>query len=388
MVRVPPAVSTDIEADSCFLISADIVFAFPRAQICDNTRVFDRQGHADEAGAKTQGRAKQKEYVMSSLLAKVLVATDPRINPAADLFGRAASDLGRSLGNVCSGIASLFESSPEQISLPYQSYSTAPARPPLECSTMPHRDVPDFLHFIRADISRLRERHSAQQKAFDATRQLIESHERIDLRQLEREIGELQDEIDECLSSEADLVRESNAYCEEGMLRNVFVHGLTQISLSHRIREVRKRKAALIAKQDALRELVEKRSAFDFAAKKHLLETQEEELDAIWQRCLGQESRLERLDRQMQDFVDRIADTTSRLNRQIDKCNALNRYEAELNVAANAYERRLVHKKCEAEFGDGSVGRLRSRVMSRIKALSSLYDKQVRQGESHARAIV
>ena len=307
---------------------------------------------------------------MSSLFAKVLVATSPRMNPAAGMFWRATSDLGRSLGSVCSGIASLFESSPEPIDVPYQSYATVSPPPPLEYAKMPHREVPDFTRCVRANIASLCAKHSAQQEVVDETRRQIDSHERIDLQQLDREIKELQNEIDKCQSSEDDLSRQSDAYCSEGMLRNVFVYGLAQISLSHRIRELREKKATLIAKQDELKALVDKRNAFDFSAKKLLLEAQEDELNSIRKHCLSQEEKLGSLSRQMQGFIDRLADTTSRLNSQIDRCNTLSRYEAELNAAGNAYRRRLVHKKCEEEFGDGSVRRLRGRVMLRIRELS------------------
>jgi len=324
---------------------------------------------------------------MSSLFAKVLVATDPRMNPAAGLFWSATSDLGRSLGNVCSGLASLFESSPEPVDVPYQNYATVPTRPPLEYAKMPHRKVPDYTHCIRANIASLREKFNAQQKVVDETRQQIDSHERIDLQQLDREIQEIQNEIIKCQLSEDDLSKQSDAYCSEGMLRNVFVHGLSQVSLAYRIRELREGKAALIAKQDELKALVGKRNAFDFSAKKRLLETQEDELNSIRKRCLCQEAKIDSLSQQMQGFIDRLADTTSRLNIEIDKVNTLSRYEAELNAAVNAYERRLVHKKCEEEFGNSSVGRLHGRVMLRIRELSSLYDKQIRQAEYYAHAI-
>ena len=318
---------------------------------------------------------------MSSLLAKVLVATDPRRNPAAGLFWRAASDLGRSLGNMCSGLSSLFQSSPE---VPYQSYSNVPAPSQLKYSTMPHRSVPDYAHCISADLAKLREKHSAQQKLVNEIRMQIDSHERIDLCQLDREIRDFQDEIDGCQSLESAILKQRDAYCAEGMLRNVFIHGFSQLSLSRQIRKLRKRRSTLVAKQDDLKALVSKRKTFDFSAKRHLLKTQEEELNALWKRCLSQEAKLDSFNWQMGAIVGRIADTTRRLNCQIDKYNTLSRYEAELNAASNAYERRMVHKKCEADFGSGSVGRLLSGVMSQIRELSALYNKQVRQAERQA----
>ncbi len=324
---------------------------------------------------------------MGDLFAKVLVAADSRRNPAAGMFYRAASDLGGLIGKIGSSLCSSGESPSPQIYPSCQSHSAVPAQRPLYYSTMRHRDVPDFTRCISAAVARLREQYGAQQKAVSATRMEIDSHERIDLRQLGREIKELQGEIDRCRTSESALVRQRGAYRAEGVLRNVFVHGFSQLSLLCQVRELRKGESSLAARQAALKELVDKRNSFDFSAKKRLLETQEGELNAIWQRWLSQWERLDYFNRQMKSFIDPIVDTARRLNCLIDRYNALSRYEAELNAARNAYERRLVHKKCEAAFGDGSVGRLLGRVVPQIRGVSSLYDMQVRQAEGHAHAI-
>jgi len=167
------------------------------------------------------------------MITELLVATDPRVNPAAALFGRAASDLGRSLGALCAGIFSIFET--QQTSAP-QRYSP-PSTPrahkdvALNYKKLPHRRIPD---------------------------------------------------------------------------------GLVNVS---------------------------------------------------------------------------VADVTQRLNSQIDKWNMLSWYEARLNAAADAYGRWLVHRECEARFGDGSVGRLRSRVLSRIKALNHQCDELIRKSVVQSRAI-
>jgi len=44
---------------SHFLISADIIFALLHAWICDNTRIFDKQGRATKASAKAQDLTKK-----------------------------------------------------------------------------------------------------------------------------------------------------------------------------------------------------------------------------------------------------------------------------------------------------------------------------------------
>ena len=127
--------------------------------------------------------------------------------------------------------------------------------------------------------------------------------------------------------------------------------------------------------------------SFDFAQARAVLRTQEEELNAIGQDYKRQKGILDGFNRQMKSYVDQVSDTTRRLNIEIDRYNTLSMYEAKLNASANAYERRLVHQECGASFGDGSVGRLRNRVLSKIRELSARYDNQMRQAENHARAI-
>ena len=324
---------------------------------------------------------------MSDIFAKMIVAADSRRNPAAGLFYRAASDFGRLLGDACSGLFSLCESSSSPISYPEPIRYAKPSPSPLHYATMSHRSVPDYTRCIRDDVARLCGEYRAQEKVINETRERIESHERIDLRQLDSEIKQLQNEIDRCQSSEKSIIELRGQYRAEGMVRNVFVHGLRQCFLSRKVRKLREEKTTLMARQDALKSLADMRNAFDFSAERHLLNMQEEELSTILQRWRGQVAKFDSFSLQMRSFVDRIVDTTRRLNCQIDKYNTLSRYEAELNAASGAYGRRLVHKKCEAEFGSGSVGRLQNRVVAHIRSLSSLYDKQVCQAERHARAI-
>lgn len=125
---------------------------------------------------------------MSGVIAKVLVDIDPKTNPAAGLFWRAASDLGRMVGD---GLSALFESSPEPTYIQCRSCSNALEPRPRRYSVVSRRNVPDFAHCIRSDLAKLREKHSAQQKIVNETRAQIDFHERIDLCKLDREINEL-----------------------------------------------------------------------------------------------------------------------------------------------------------------------------------------------------
>ena len=222
---------------------------------------------------------------------------------------------------------------------------------------------------------------------FESHYDILKSHERIDLEALGREINVLQDEIDKCQSSEDDLLQQRRGYREEGLLRNVFVHGLAQHSLSSQINQLREKRNSLTAKQSERNALIAKRNSFDFEAQRDLLKRQEEKLTAIGRDYRRQRDRLDGFDSAMEGCVARLSDKVRRLNVEIGKYNSLSRYEALLNAASNAYERRRVHQDCEAKFGDGRVGVLRNRVLSRIRSMSASCDKQARQAADHARSI-
>ena len=352
------------------------------------------------------------------MLLEMLVGFDRRRNPAAGLlysaasdFGRSLGSLGRSLGNLCAEIASSCDTpstpSPSPTSS-YASYATSkpllaltasgevvdvsgtsvrPSRAGLNYSKMKPRTIPDYAGSVRSAVAELGKKYKAQQLAVREIKARIESHERINLDDLNREINELQVEIDNCLSSEDELLRQRQSYREEGLLRNVFVHGLAQHSLSSQIGQLREKRESLVTKQSELQALIAKRNSFDFAAQEGLLKKQEEKLNGIKQDYQRQKERLDGFDLEIQGCIARLSDTTRRLNGEIGKYNALSRYEAMLNAASSRDAKRRVHQECEANFGDGRVGLLRNRVLSRIRRLSVSYDKQVRQAADRARAI-
>ena len=325
--------------------------------------------------------------MIGHLLAMVLTACDTRKNPAAKQVANQFSNACDAFGDLA---RSLCESSSPPTSVSYQPTNRAsvPHLPAsLKYSKMRHRQVPDFSEGIRTVVAELHRKYKAQQRDVEENKRQITLHEGINLEKLNCEIQELQDEIEKFQSSEDALRQQRKDYRAEGLLRNVCVHGVAQYSLSRQIGKLREKMAASVAKQEAARALVDQRKSFDFAQAREALRVQDEELNAIGQDYKKQKDFLDDFNRQMKSFVDQVSDTARRLNMEIDRYNTLSLYEAKLNASANAYERRLVHQECEASFGDGSVGRLRSRVLSKIRELSARYDKQTRQAENHARTI-
>lgn len=352
------------------------------------------------------------------MLLEMLVGFDRRRNPAAGLlysaasdFGRSLGSLGRSLGNLCAEIASTCDAPSTSSQSPTSSYASSavrkqlmaitadgrfvdvsgaterPAPAALNYTKMQFRTVPDYAGSVRAAVAELVKKYNTQKRIVMETKAQIDSHERIDLEALGREINVLQDEIDKCQSSEDDLLQQRRGYREEGLLRNVFVHGLAQHSLSSQINQLREKRNSLTAKQSERNALIAKRNSFDFEAQRDLLKRQEEKLTAIGRDYRRQRDRLDGFDSAMEGCVARLSDKVRRLNVEIGKYNSLSRYEALLNAASNAYERRRVHQDCEAKFGDGRVGVLRNRVLSRIRSMSASCDKQARQAADHARSI-
>ena len=360
---------------------------------------------------------------MSDILLKMLIGFDRRRNPAAGLFYSAASDfrrslgsLGHSLANLCGEIVSAACDSPSTPS-PSSASSYAPhatSKPrsvalasggsvdvsggPVRSSTatlnyeMQIPQVPDFAKNLRSAVDKQCEKYNAQKNAINSMKAEIDSCERIDLEKLDREIMELQVEIDRCQSSASDFLRRRQEYRAEGMLLNVFVHGIAQRSLAKQIAQLHERAASLTAKQDGLRKMIDRRNAFDFEAAKGAVESMKGKLETILRDYWREKNRLDGIDRQMKHFMGPLSDTTNCLNLEIDKYNALSQYAARLDAIPSAasdaaYRRRLVHQECEAEFGDGRVGQLRSRVLTRIRKLAGRYDNLVRQAKNHARAI-
>ena len=325
--------------------------------------------------------------MIGHLLAMVLTACDTRKNPAAKLVANQFSKTCDAFGDLA---RSLCESSSPPSSVSYQPTNRAPVPhvpAALKYSKMRHRQVTDFSEGIRTVVARLQRKYEAQRRVVEENKKQIALHEGIDLEKLNCEIQGLQDEIEKFQSSEDALRQQRKDYRAEGLLRNVCVHGVAQYSLSRQIRKLREKKSACVVKQEAAQALVERRMSFDFAQARDVLRKQDEELNAIEQDYKRQKDILDDFIRQMKSYVDQLSDTTRRLNSEVDRYNTLSMYEAKLNASANAYERRLVHQECEASFGDGSVGRLRNRVLSKIRELSARYDKQTRQAENHARAI-
>ena len=355
---------------------------------------------------------------MANPLLMMLVACDRRRNPAIGLVGRAASDFGRALGGLCTSIGNLCESSPSQAPspLPKSSYapsavrkplmavsasgrivdvsgaSVRPESPVLNYAKMQHRTIPDYAGAVRAAVAELGKKYNAQERAISEAKTQIDSHGRIDLAELDRKIGGIQDEINKCQTSEDDLHRLRRCYREEGLLRYVFVHGLSLHSLSRQVGQLREKRESFATKLSELKALVAKRNSFDFAAAKLAVQSKEENLESVRQDYWREKNRLDDIDRQMKHFMDPLSDTANCLNLEIDKYNALSQYAARLDAIPNAtsdaaYRRHLVHQECEAEFGDGRVGQLRSRVLARIRKLTGRYDNLVRQAKNHARAI-
>lgn len=342
---------------------------------------------------------------MANPLLTMLVACDRRRNPAMGLFERAASDFGKALGSLCTSIGDLCESSstpsygssdvrkPSMAasargsSVDVSGASKRPAPVALKYTKMQFRTVPDYAGSVRAAVGELEKKYKAQQHVVMEIKSQIDSHERIDLEALGREIRGFQDEIDKCRSSEDDLLRQRRSYREEGLLRSVFVHGLAMHSLSRQIRRLREKQGLLKTNQSERKALIDERNSFDFKAQRELLGKQEEKLSAIGRKYLMLKDRLVGFDSAMGWCVARMSDTARRLNAEIGKYNSLSRYEAQLNAASNSYERYLVHQECEANFGDGRVRDLRSKVLSRIRSLSASYDRQVRQAAGRAREI-
>lgn len=355
---------------------------------------------------------------MANPLLMMLVACDRRRNPAIGLVGRAASDFGRALGGLCTSIGNLCESSPSPAPspMPKSSYAQSAVRKPLMAvsasdrivdvsgaserpapaalnyTKMQFRTVPDYAGSVRAVVAELVKKYNAQKRIVMETKAQIDSHERIDLEALGREISALQDEIDKCQSTEDDLLQQRRGYREEGLLRYVFVHGLSVHSLSLKVGQLREKRESFATKLSELKALVAKRNSFDFAAAKLAVESTEANLESVHQDYWREKNRLDDFDRQMKRFMDPLSDTTNCLNLEIDKYNALNEYAARLDaipsVASDAaYRRHLVHQECEAEFGDGRVGQMRSRVLVRIRKLIGRYDNLVRQAKNHAHAI-
>ena len=355
---------------------------------------------------------------MSDIFLKMLVAYDRRRNPAAGLlysatsdFGRSLGSLGRSLGNLCAGIASACDTpSTPSTSLTSSCASRAvrkplmaitadgrfvdvsgaserPAPVALNYTKMQFRTVPDYAESVRAAVAELAKKYNAQEKTVRDIKTQIDSHERIDQEALGCEINGLQVEIDECQSTEDDLLRQRQSYREEGLLRNVLIHGLAQHALSSQIGQLREKRNLLAAKQSERKALIAQRNSFEFEMQRDLLKRQEEKLTAIGRDYRRQKARLDGFDLAMEGCVASLSDKARRLNVEIGKYNSLSRYEAQLNAASNAYERRRVHQECEANFGDGRVGVLRNRVLSRIRSMSASYDKQVRQAADRAYAV-
>ena len=352
------------------------------------------------------------------MLLEMLVGFDRRRNPAAGLlysaasdFGRSLGSLGRSLGNLCAEIASSCDTpstpSPSPTSS-YASYATSkpllaltasgevvdvsgtsvrPSRAGLNYSKMKPRTIPDYAGSVRSAVAELGKKYKAQQLAVREIKARIESHERINLDDLNREINELQVEIDNCLSSEDELLRQRQSYREEGLLRNVFVHGLAQHSLSSQIGQLREKRNSLTFKQSERKALIAKRNSFDFEAQRDLLKRQGEKLAEIGRDYQRQKGGLDEFDSAMEGCIARLSDKARRLNVEIEKYKSLSRYVTRLNAAANAYERRRVHQECEANFGDGRVGLLCNRMRSKIRSMTASYDQQVRQTADRARAI-
>ena len=352
------------------------------------------------------------------MLLEMLVGFDRRRNPAAGLlysaasdFGRSLGSLGRSLGNLCTEIASACDTPSTPSPSPTSSCASSavrkplmamtadgrfvgvsgaserPASAPLNYTKMQFRTVPDYAGSVRAAVAELAKKYKAQERVVRDAKDLIDSHERIDLEAQGHEIGALQDEIDKCQSTEADLLRQRQSYREEGLLRNVFVHGLAQHSLSSQINQLREKRNSLAAKQSERNALIAKRNSFDFKAQRDLLKRQQETLMAIGLEYRRQKDKLDGFDSAMECYVASLSDKARRLNVEIEKYNSLSCYEARLNAASNAYERRRVHQDCEAKLGDGRVGALRNRVLSRLRSMSASYDKQVRRATDRARAI-
>lgn len=355
---------------------------------------------------------------MANPLLMMLVACDRRRNPAIGLAGRAASDFGRAFGRLCTSIGNLCESSPTPVSSPSPntSYATSAVRKPLMAVTaggrivdvsggpgrpasavlsyskMQHRTIPDYAGSVRAAVAELGRKYNAQQSAIREAKTQIDSHGRIDLEELDRKIGGIQEEIDKCQTSEDDLHRLRRCYREEGLLRYVFVHGLSLHSLSRQVGQLREKRESFATKLSELKALVAKHNSFDFAAAKLAVQSKEENLESVRQDYWREKNRLDDIDRQMKHFMGPLSDTTNCLNLEIDKYNALSQYAARLDAIPSAasdaaYRRRLVHQECEAEFGDGRVGQMRSRVLVRIRKLIGRYDNLVRQAKNHARAI-
>jgi len=258
----------------------------------------------------------------------------------------------------------------------------------LKYATMRHRTMPDFASSIRSGVVSLHEACVRQQRVIDDVKSQIAAQEGVDLKKLGREIQSLQVAIDNCNCSESAFSEQRRSYRAEGMTRCLAVHGIALLILSRKIKKVRREKSGLADRRYRLQEIVDRRNSFDFAERNDLLKRHEAEMDSLRKRYLEERGRLESFNRKMSGVVSRLSEAVERLNSEVDKYNVLSRYNAELSAARDKYARFKVHRECEARFGSGAVGSLRSGVLSQIKRLNACCDDLSRKAEAQAQTVM